>query len=232
MKNSDASLAYDKKTAAAYKTFANKDFEGDIALFKALDRIDMTNKRVLDFGCGNGRMEKKFLTYSPAAIVGAEVSGPMIEEAKKSLETFSADEKKKISFVHIPPNALPFDDESFDICIAHFVLHYIPDTATILKEISRVLKPGGFFVATVNDFTFAQGYEHLGNTVIPLILKKSLVINVLAKTRKEIFDNLESARLNIESIDTFSTASGVVVDDYEFRDKVVHQNSIIVARKE
>ena len=42
--------------------------------------------------------------------------------------------------------SLPFDDESFDLVVGHAVLHHIPDVELAMREVMRVLRPGGRFV--------------------------------------------------------------------------------------
>src|ERR1700742_4909355 len=41
---------------------------------------------------------------------------------------------------------IPYEDETFDLVVVHAVLHHIPDVPTALREVMRVLKPGGRFV--------------------------------------------------------------------------------------
>lgn len=41
---------------------------------------------------------------------------------------------------------IPYDDETFDLVVGHAVLHHIPDVAAAMREVLRVLKPGGRFV--------------------------------------------------------------------------------------
>ena len=44
------------------------------------------------------------------------------------------------------PNDCPYDDATFDLVVGHAVLHHIPDVEQALREVLRVLKPGGRFV--------------------------------------------------------------------------------------
>ena len=41
---------------------------------------------------------------------------------------------------------IPYDDNTFDLVVGHAVLHHIPDVEKSLREVLRVLKPGGRFV--------------------------------------------------------------------------------------
>src|SRR6185436_14103404 len=42
--------------------------------------------------------------------------------------------------------SIPYDDDTFDLVVGHAVLHHIPDVEQSLREVMRVLKPGGRFV--------------------------------------------------------------------------------------
>lgn len=52
-------------------------------------------------------------------------------------------------FIHHDAEALPFDDGSFDVVYSNGVLHHTPDTARLVAEIHRVLRPGGRVIAMV-----------------------------------------------------------------------------------
>jgi SAM-dependent methyltransferase len=52
---------------------------------------------------------------------------------------------------------IPYDDDTFDLVVGHAVLHHIPDVAAAMREVLRVLKPGGKFV-------FAGDPTNIGNT--------------------------------------------------------------------
>ena len=48
--------------------------------------------------------------------------------------------------------ALPFRDAAFDVVVANYVLHHVPDTARAVTELARVMRPGGVaVVACVGD---------------------------------------------------------------------------------
>ena len=94
--------------------------------------------QILDIGCGNGILLEslpKNMDY-----FGIDVSASLIEEAGKKYEEF----KEKFSVFN--GLKIPFPDKSFDFVFSIAVLHHIPGEdfrLNHLKEITRVLKPGG-----------------------------------------------------------------------------------------
>ena len=55
---------------------------------------------------------------------------------------------------------IPYDDDTFDLVVGHAVLHHIPDVELAMREVLRVLKPGGRFV-------FAGEPTRIGDRVRP-----------------------------------------------------------------
>lgn len=224
-------LAYNKDTAEGYNTFGDGDFKGDVPLFEALDKIGLKDKVVLDYGCGNGRLEKKLSSFEPKKIIGTEISEPMLATARLAVEALPSEWADKIEFYHVAGTETPFEDETFDVVIAHFIFHYIQDTAPTLRELHRVLKPNSVLVATFNDFSFTAGNEHLANAVVQIVLKKTLRLDIFAKPGKEIYDNALAAGFAIEKFDDFDNSSATVDPSNPDSEKLIFNNTILVARK-
>ena len=53
---------------------------------------------------------------------------------------------------------IPYDDDTFDLVVGHAVLHHIPDVELSLREVVRVLKPGGRFVFAGEPTTVGNSY--------------------------------------------------------------------------
>ena len=92
-------------------------------------------RRALDVGCGGGRTSA-WLLEQGAEVVGFDVSPELLRLAHERLPS--------ASFVVADLGApLPFEDASFDVAVASLVMHYLRDWAPALRELRRVLRPGG-----------------------------------------------------------------------------------------
>jgi ubiquinone/menaquinone biosynthesis C-methylase UbiE len=102
---------------------------------------------ILDFGCGSGDIALN-LGAAGHRLTGYDLSVPMIEQARR----FDVDQKVLwIARAANASEALPFADASFDAVLTSSVLEYVPELDATLKELARVLRPGGWFFATVPD---------------------------------------------------------------------------------
>jgi SAM-dependent methyltransferase len=95
---------------------------------------------ILDYGCYNGWMVSRYLEMGPRSITGIDISETAIAEAK---QTFG----DRASFYAGDAHNMPFPDNSFDLVVGRSILHHLQlDIA--LREILRVLRPGGYAVFT------------------------------------------------------------------------------------
>jgi len=100
---------------------------------------DVSGKRVLDVGCGTGRMIENLKKFG-AKTVGLDVSKEMLRVArKKFLST---------ELVLGEVENLPFEDLTFDMVIATFVIVHLADLRLAFEEVYRVLKDDGIFILT------------------------------------------------------------------------------------
>ncbi len=107
--------------------------------------------RVLDLGCGEGRHVISVYLEQEVDAVGVDLNHADLVTTREKFDEFVEERMPGKSFGLSAANALalPFADNSFDKVICSEVLEHIPDYRAALREIGRVLKPGGLFCASV-----------------------------------------------------------------------------------
>lgn len=97
---------------------------------------------VLDVGCGGGMAIKLIAQITIEGFVaGLDHSEDMVQQALK--RNAAAAQAGRVEIRHGNVAALPYDDESFDKVIAVETFYFWPDPIANLREVRRVLKPGG-----------------------------------------------------------------------------------------
>lgn len=102
--------------------------------------------RVLELGCGDGSfwLENLARIPEPADLVLSDISVGMLRDARRALK----EKGSRFTFHVFGCEAIPEPDASFDLIIANHVLFYCEDLSQACREISRVLKPDGLFLAS------------------------------------------------------------------------------------
>lgn len=112
--------------------------------------------RVLDAGCGPGGNGARFL--DDARVVGLDLEYAAVE--------FVRDKHAPMQPVQGSLTALPFPDGSFDVAIVVTVLYHVPDDALAMRELARVLAPGGgLFVVEPALELFRRAHDEQGHGV-------------------------------------------------------------------
>lgn len=102
--------------------------------------------RALDLGCGSGWATRLMADRAKlGSVAGVDVSDEMIALAQDTSAQYSNVEFKVGSAEH-----LPFKDAAFTHAFSMESIYYYGDMPTALREVCRVLAPGGFFVAVVD----------------------------------------------------------------------------------
>lgn len=142
--------------------------------------------RVLELGCGNGALwsDNKENLPGNAHITLTDISEGLLEETRMKLttelSTVIAEKNISIQFTSCDCAKLPFEASSFDVVIANHLLFYIEDRETVYKEILRVLKSGGRFIAST------YGPTHMGE-ITTLVQEFHPSITLADKELYEIF---------------------------------------------
>ena len=109
------------------------------------------DKIVLDIACGTG-YGTQILAERAAKVYGIDVSQEAVEYAAKNYP------RKNIIYKQGDAVKTPLPDSSVDVVISLETIEHIPAPEPFVKEVKRVLKPGGVFVvSTPNDDEFTEG---------------------------------------------------------------------------
>ncbi len=117
----------------------------ELALF--LKGVDLAGKEVLDVGCGVGGCDVVLAgDYDAKHVLGIDVEQPLIDRAVARAEREALSDR--LSFRCVDPGPFPLDDQSFDVVFSKDAMIHIEDKHALFKEVFRVLRPGGLFIAS------------------------------------------------------------------------------------
>lgn len=103
----------------------------------------LTGKRVLDLGCGFGKMCRYAIEQGAASMVGVDISARMLAKAREE----TAD--PRISYVQSALEDLSLAPASFDVVVSSLAIHYVERFDSICANVRSWLVPGGAFVFSV-----------------------------------------------------------------------------------
>ncbi|MBN2532050.1 MAG: class I SAM-dependent methyltransferase [Spirochaetales bacterium] len=127
----------------------------------------MPDAHILDIGCGGGKAMKELANSVPGGkVYGIDYSEDMIKVSKKINHTLI--KQGIVEIVHGTVSSLPFTDNMLDIVTAIETYFFWPDLPSDLKEIKRVLKPGGTLLL-INESYKDNLFEKRNNKLISFL---------------------------------------------------------------
>ena len=117
---------------------SNQIATGEAGVAEFLKYFPVDGKRVLDIGCQWGATCIA-LAMAGAAVYGVDVRDEFIRGARIRATHWGVE----VHYETSPAEALPFDNASFDVVICNNVLEHVKSYRRTIKEIARVLRPGG-----------------------------------------------------------------------------------------
>ncbi len=153
----------------------------------AADFASAKGLRVLEIGCGVGTDGLQF-TRAGAIYTGVDLTEAAIDLARQNFESAGLRGECRVA----DAESLDFADETFDVVYSHGVLHHTPDIEAALREVHRVLKPGGRAIVMLyhrGSYNYQIGIRVLRRAGAGL-LKSESGIKLVSRLTGEPIDSL------------------------------------------
>ena len=124
---------------------------GDVTMW-ALGKLSFnSDDSVLDIGCGGGATLKRISRHITTGHIAGVDYSPVSVELSRELNADDID-SGKTEVIEASVESLPFGDDSFDKIVTVESFYFWPDPPENLKEVLRVLKPGGTFIIVADVY--------------------------------------------------------------------------------
>jgi ubiquinone/menaquinone biosynthesis C-methylase UbiE len=148
------SISYDKRCVDYARDLFDATVPGE-------EHRRLPYDRALELGCGSGFFLLNLIQAGVARRGSVtDLSPGMVKVAVRNGENLGLEIDGRVA----DAEGIPYDDDTFDLVVGHAVLHHIPDVELSLREVVRVLKPGGRFVFAGEPTTVGNGYARALST--------------------------------------------------------------------
>ena len=122
----------------------------------------LTEKKIVDLGCGTGRFTFWLEAEKPSTIIGVDLSEKMLKLAKeKAAETGSA-----AKFIKADVSSA-FTDDQFDLVFSSTLTHYVPDLDAFFRNVSKMLRPDGQCIFSIMHPIYTAQYPIKNGNIVP-----------------------------------------------------------------
>ena len=182
---------------------------------------------MLDLGCGEGRhifglMEK----FPDLKCIGLDPHIESLDKAFEGLKFLESISNTKTNFLSGSAYSLPFSDDSFDLVVCSEVLEHLHDYKDAIKEINRVLKPGGQFLASVPAefpekicWLLSEAYQNQPGGHLRIFKKNELIKEVVEHNfsfeSSQRFHSIHSAYWWLRCLFWKSQESNIIIKGYK-----------------
>lgn len=132
----------------------------------------LSQMEVLDLGCGIGFWLVEFGSRGCKRLVGADLSQCSVDLARRRCQLLGVEAEVR----QANAESLPFPDESFDHVNCQGVLHHTPDARAGVREVYRILRPGGSFNLSLYYKNFFLRHWHQTRWLINLVGRAGLTL--------------------------------------------------------
>lgn len=185
------------KTSAAFSRFCEDAFGEDFSqdgfsdikqineLLEHIPRND--NMKILDIGCGNGKMLGYLQKKTNAYIYGFDYSGKAIETAQNLFTT-------KAEFRQGIMGEIDYSKEQFDVIISMDTIYFANDMTSFVSQIKTWMKEDGVFLVGYQEGEVMEKTENASSTVLAKALEKNGLHYAAKDITRETYDLLKKKR--------------------------------------
>ena len=149
-------------------------------------------ERALELGCGTGFFLLNLIQAGVARRGSVtDLSPGMVKVATRNGKSLGLDIDGRVA----DAEGIPYDDGTFDLVVGHAVLHHIPDVELSLREVIRVLRPGGRFVFAGEPTTVGDVYARTLSTLTWRVITNGTKLPGLGGWRRSQSELDESSRV-------------------------------------
>jgi ubiquinone/menaquinone biosynthesis C-methylase UbiE len=184
--------SYDDKWSISYDQRCIDYARGRFDAIVPSDELrDLPHDRALELGCGTGFFLLN-LIQSGVARRGSvtDLSPGMVRVATRNGDSLGLEIDGRVA----DAEGIPYGDGTFDLVVGHAVLHHIPDVEQSLREVVRVLKPGGRFVFAGEPTSVGNEYARALSTLTWRITTNATRLPGLRSWRRPQAELDESSR--------------------------------------
>ena len=191
-----------------------QSYEAEIAQYKSnlFSQLSVAGKNILELGVGTGPNLKYYASADGVNVIGVDPNMYM-EEYSRAAATSAGLPSSNFTFRRGVGEALPAEDGSMDAVIGTLVLCSVKDTDMALREIKRVLKPGGLYLfiehVAAADGSFLQLVQ---GALDPL---QQFVADGCHLTRKTA-ENIKEAGFSSLSLNAVRLSSAYIVSPHVY----------------